>query len=79
MVNLRKLVSKTADWAKKRWKLLLLIGEITILLFAAFSYWRQVHSLAHYEFQEEQILQYDEGEYESCFGGIIDESHASGL
>ena len=79
MVNLRKLVSKTADWAKKRWKLLLLIGEITILLFAAFSYWRQVHSLAHYEFQEEQILLYDEGEYESCFGGIIDESHASGL
>ncbi len=79
MDNLRKLVSETAGRAKKRWKLLLLAGEIVILLFAAFSYWRQVHSLAHYEFQEGQISQYGGEEYESCFGGTIDESHASGL
>lgn len=79
MDNLRKQVRKTADWAKRRWKLLLLIVEIIVLVFAALSYWRKVSGLAHYEFNEEQISQYDTGEYDACFGGTIDESRVSGL
>ncbi|MCM1120647.1 MAG: hypothetical protein NC543_14945 [bacterium] len=67
------------DWGKRRWKFLLILAEILVLLVAGILYWHQVHSLAHYEYGEEQLRQYTREQYARCFQGEIDESYAAGL
>lgn len=66
-------------WVKKRGKLLLIIAEAAILLFAGISYWRHIHNLICYEYGEDRLRQYTAGEYEACFGSEIDESYNEGL
>lgn len=79
MSSLLKQRDIVLEWGKKRWKLLLVLAEILVLLVAGILYWRQVHSLARYEYGEEQLRQYTGEQYAQCFQGEIDESYAAGL
>lgn len=79
MTGLQNRVNEIMCWVKKRGKLLLVIVDAVILLWAGISYWIQVHNLVRYEYGADQLRQYTAREYEACFGGEIDESHDGGL
>lgn len=79
MKNLQGQLDNIVDLVKKKWKPILVIVELAILLIAGISYFRQVHNLIRYEYKGDRLKQYTREEYASCFSGEIDESYNAGL
>ena len=64
---------------KHRWLKLLVLLEIILVTSFIILYFHRINNLVSYHFDSAQIASYTNEDYESCFGGTIDESYPAGL